>query len=127
MSTPSGGVTCSDLILRAAEGGVSKDGRGRAALNASRDSGFAAHASRRPLRGLLSMRSESKRCVPELQLHPASWRLLARVDRAAGLALARVGVGVERLVERRQVLHQVLDLDLDAMHQRAAFEAVPVA
>ena len=46
--------------------------------------------------------------------------------RAALLAGARLLVGEERLVERRQVAHQMLDLDLDAVHQAAAFEAVPL-
>ena len=35
-------------------------------------------------------------------------------------------VGVERVVERRQVLHQMLHLDFDPMDQVAALEAVPV-
>ncbi len=61
----------------------------------------------------------------KLNLRPARRRLLAGMDRAALLAGARLLVGEERLVERRQVAHQVRHLDLDAMHQRAAFEAVP--
>src|SRR5262249_62239167 len=57
---------------------------------------------------------------------PSRRRLLAWVDGAAFLAGARLLVVEERLIERRQVLDQVRDLDLDAMHQRAAFEAVPI-
>src|SRR5262245_3530646 len=60
-----------------------------------------------------------------LELDPAGRWVLARMDGTAVLACARVGVGIERLVERRQVLHQVLDLHLDTVYERAAFEAVP--
>jgi hypothetical protein len=49
---------------------------------------------------------------------PSRRRLLARVDGAAFLAGARLLVVEERLIERRQVLDQVRDLDLDAMYQR---------
>ena len=58
-------------------------------------------------------------------LHPSRRRLLAGMDGAALFAFARLLVGIERLVERRQVLHEVRDLHLDAMHQRAACEAIP--
>src|SRR5262249_35093449 len=58
-------------------------------------------------------------------LHPPGRRPLARVNGAAVLALARLFVGVEGLVERRQVLHQVLHFHLDAVDQRMAFEAIP--
>src|SRR5262249_33052727 len=60
------------------------------------------------------------------QLHPAQGWLLPRMDRAAALALARIRVGVERLVERRQILHEVRDLHLDAVHEGLALEAVPL-
>src|SRR5262245_21975749 len=60
-----------------------------------------------------------------LNLDPSCGRLLAGMDGAAGLALARFLVGIERLVERRQVLHQMLDFHLDAVNQCAALEAVP--
>ena len=53
---------------------------------------------------------------------PSRRRLLARVDGAAFLAGARLLVVEEGFVQRRQVFHQVRDLDLDAMHQRAAVE-----
>ena len=59
------------------------------------------------------------------RLGPSPRRLFAGMDGAALLAGARGFVGIERLVERRQVLDQVLHLDLDAVHQRAAFEAIP--
>ena len=45
---------------------------------------------------------------------------------AAVSALASIFVGIKRLVERRQVSDQVIDLDFDTMNQFAAFEAVPV-
>jgi hypothetical protein len=35
-------------------------------------------------------------------------------------------VGTERVVDRWQVSHHVLNLDLDAMHLRTAFEAIPL-
>ena len=48
------------------------------------------------------------------------------MERAALVASACLGVGVERLIERRQVLYEVFDLHLDAMDQRAAREAEPL-
>jgi len=45
---------------------------------------------------------------------------------AAVLAGARLFVGEEGLVDRRQVAHQMLDLHLDAVHEIAAFKAVPL-
>src|SRR5689334_16383945 len=62
----------------------------------------------------------------KLHRHPARRRVLPGMDRAAFLAFARICIGVERLIERRQVLHQMLDLHLDAVHEVAALEAVPV-
>src|SRR5262249_58144323 len=60
-----------------------------------------------------------------LELHPAlGWRS-ARMERAAGLAGARPAVGVEGVVERRQVVHEMLNADLHAVDERAAREAVP--
>ena len=44
---------------------------------------------------------------------------------AACLALARLLIGVERLVQRRQIFHQVLDFHFDAVNQRLALEAIP--
>src|SRR5690606_24120534 len=57
---------------------------------------------------------------------PARRRLLAGVECAALLAGARLLVVIERLIERRQIADQMRDLHLDAVHQVAAFEAVPV-
>src|SRR5262249_36311595 len=48
---------------------------------------------------------------------PPRRRLLAGMDRAAFFALARLLVGIERLVYRRQVPHEVLNLDLDAVDE----------
>src|SRR4029077_12390176 len=59
------------------------------------------------------------------KLHPARWRLLARVNSAALLAPARFFVGVKRFVKRRQILYQMLHLHLDAVHERSALEAIP--
>ena len=58
-------------------------------------------------------------------IRPAGRRLLARVDGAAFLADPRLFVVEECFVERRQVADEVRDFDLDAMHQRTAFEAIP--
>ena len=61
-------------------------------------------------------RARQKARMRALNLHPAGRRLLAGMDGAAVLAGARLLVGVERLVERRQVLHEMLHLHLDAVH-----------
>src|SRR5262245_24578000 len=47
------------------------------------------------------------------------------MELAALFASARAGIGVEGFIERRQVLHEVLDLYLDAMDERAAGKAKP--
>src|SRR5262245_16971204 len=62
---------------------------------------------------------------PPSELHPAVRRRAAWMERAALLAGARLRVGIERFVKRRQVFHQMLDPDLDAMDERAAREAIP--
>ena len=47
------------------------------------------------------------------------------MDGAALLAGAGLLVGEEGFVERRQVLHEIPDLQLDAVDQGVALEAVP--
>ena len=72
--------------------------------------------------GEVSDRRDPRRAVKSSPSPPAA---SSRVNGAARLALARLLIGVERLVERRQVFHQVLDLHFDAVNQRLAFEAIP--
>src|SRR5271166_945800 len=57
---------------------------------------------------------------------PSRWRGLAGMNGPAPLAFARRLVAVEGLVERRQILHQMLDLHFDAMNECAAFETIPL-
>src|SRR5436305_14062587 len=62
----------------------------------------------------------------KLHFHPSRRRLFAGMHSAAILAGARLHVGIEGVIERRQVLNEVLHLDLDSVDQRTALEAVPL-
>src|SRR6185312_10777440 len=70
--------------------------------------------------------SQSHVTMARLQLYPAGGRRLAGMDCAAVLALARLGVGIELLVERRQLPHHMRDHYFDPVNHLAAFEAIPV-
>src|SRR5690606_41655829 len=61
-----------------------------------------------------------------LHLDPAIGRGLAWMHSAAIFAGPRFLVGIECLEQRRQVLHDILDLDLDPMDALSAFEAEPL-
>ena len=47
------------------------------------------------------------------------------MDLAASAAGARLPVRIELLEQRRQVIHDVLHIHLDAVHERMAARAVP--
>src|SRR4051812_40555586 len=73
------------------------------------------------------LEGDSARCTgsdDSSHARPTRRRLLAGMQRAAFLAGARLLIVEERLIERRQVANEMLDLHLDAVHQRAAFETV---
>ncbi len=57
--------------------------------------------------------------------YPAFGNFFARVPGAAIGARARFVIGIERLVERRQIINDGLQQHLDAVHEAAALEAVP--
>src|SRR2546427_12117978 len=57
---------------------------------------------------------------------PSRRRFLAGMNGAALLARAGCLVLVKGFVKRRQILHQMLDLHLDAVDEGPAFEAVPL-
>src|SRR5262249_46733497 len=119
--------SCCDTAIAASpanpSGRLRSGGRpARASASLKRASALISDASARSRAASVMMRD----VIPRLEIRPSVRRLLTGMKHAAVLARARFFVGIEGVVERRQVLHQMLHLDFDPMNHVAAIEAIPV-